>query len=319
MYKIILALLLIGCQQASAQALKATVRADSNAMLIGDHLRVQLLVLAPKGVSVNIPDIQAALKSQEWELIDISEPSVQAVDGNNNQHAVGLTITAWQVGDKSIPPLTFTAQDAGQEVSAQSQAVNIRVEAPPVVDSTYVADIKTIIYAPSSWLDYWLYYLIAFLLVVLPYPLYRLYQKYKAGTLFPKAVPPTPESIALQRLAELEQSDLLNQQKWADYHGQATTILRDYLQQRFKVRAPYYTSMQTMLSIAAHPQVVAFSKDITEVLETADMVKFAKGSPLAAANTFAIQTTRKFVESVAEHLAAEAARLAAERKAKAKK
>lgn len=288
------------------------VRADSNAMMIGDQLRLRLIVDAPKGVPVTMPDLQATLKTAAWELINISEPTVEAQQGNVNRHEVDVIITAWEAGEKAIPAMTFKSSDG----SATSQIINIRIDAPAVVDSTYIADIKTIIAVPSNWLDYWLYILAAVVLILLPYPLYLLYKKYKSGTLFPRTVPATPETIALNKLLALEQTTYLAEQKYSLYHSEATFILREYLQARFKVRALYLTSLDTMYAIAAKPQVVEHSKDIMEVLETADLAKFAKASPLAAANVFALNTIRNFVAAVAEHLRLESERIAAERKAK---
>lgn len=318
-YKFLLFFILQSCflsiSSAFGQSIQATVRADSNAMMIGDQLRLRLIVDAPKGVAVSMPDLQTLLKPAAWELINISEPTVQAQEGNLNRHEVEVIVTAWEAGEKAIPAMTFNSNDG----AATSQIINIRIDAPPVVDSTYVADIKTIIEVPISWLDYWLYILAAVLLILLPYPLYLAYKKYKAGTLFPRAAPSTPEAIALEKLLALEKTTYLAEQKYSLYHSEATFILREYLQARFKVRALYMTSIDTMYAIAAKPQVVDYSKDIMEVLETADMAKFAKASPLAAANTFALNTIRTFVTSVADHLRLEAERVAAQKKAKSSK
>jgi hypothetical protein len=320
MYKYIVALFLMTLlvvPTLTAQSLKATVRADSNAMLIGDHLRLLISVEAPKGVTVTMPDLASSLKASAWELISLEEPKVEPLDGGQNMHQVELKVTAWEAGDKQIPALNFTANDAGAPQTASSQAINIRIDAPPVVDSTFVADIKTIIEVPTSWWDYWLYFLIVGAVLLLAYPTYLLVKKYRAGTLFPKAIPETIESIALKKLAALEGSDLLPKKQFVEYHAQASFILREYLQARFQVRALYITTLETMLTIGGHPQILPQRDAIQEVLETADLVKFAKASPLDAAHVFAIATIRKLVESIAEELRLEALRLAEQKKQRA--
>jgi hypothetical protein len=322
MYKYIVALFLMTLfvvPTLFAQSLKATMRADSNAMLIGDHLRLLISVEAPKGVTVTAPDLATALKTNAWELISLEEPKVEALDGNRNMHQIELKVTAWDAGDKQIPAFTFTANDAGTPQTASSQIVNIRIDAPAVVDSTFVADIKTIIEVPTSWWDYWLYFLIIGSVLILAYPTYLLVKKYKAGTLFPKSIPETIETIALKKLAALEASDLLAKKQLVEYHAQASFILREYLQARFQVRALYITTLETMLTVGGHPQVLPYRDGIQEILETADLVKFAKASPLDAAHVFAIATIRKFVESIAEELRLEAIRLAEQKKAKSNK
>ncbi len=95
-------------------------------------------------------------------------------------------------------------------------------------------------------------------------------------------VPPLPaDQRALQALETLRCRQLWQQGKPKEYHTELTDILRAFLQEACAINSAEMTSDQTLEAFRSNP---AYSPDVearlTEILQTADMVKFAKSEPL---------------------------------------
>ena len=207
--------------------------------------------------------------------------------------------------------MTFEINGRGTIVS---NTVNIEIKLPPTVNEEYVADIKSIYVVETSWLDYWPYFLMVIGSIALIVLLYVLYKKYKDGTLFKKASLPSPEEEALAALEVLKNSKLLEENKVVDYHAQAAMILRTYIFKRSKIDTLHQTTHAFLPKVKHHAYFQSTSEAISEVLDTADLVKFAKASPLPAAHTFAADTITNTVHTVKQILEQEAALKAAPKK-----
>jgi len=271
------------CAQATAIA-----RVDSNRIFLGDVLSVQIQVSGSSGsIAAVEPDKTAAAAG--WELLEAGTPT-----SSNGAQVLTLKITAWDLGERQIP--AFRLQAGTQEIL--SNALTVDVQAPASVDSTYVADIKGIVEGSTSWRDY-LGYILGTLGLLIGsisgYAGYRYWQRKKI-----ERATPTPERWVLQQLDLLEAGALLARGDIAEYHQQAAYLLREYLQRRFGIHAPFQTSDETQAALQTQesPLLKTFQKDIAELLLTADLVKFARATPLDAAHRFATDATRRLAWEV---------------------
>ncbi len=286
--------LFCGCAAYLSAQATATARVDSNRIFLGDVLELKIQVRGSKDISIIEAEKTAAAAG--WELLEEGKPA--SAEGAQN---LTLKITAWQLGERQIPPFRLKAE--GQEIA--SNALTMDVQAPPSVDSTYIADIKGIVEGSTSWRDY-LGYILGIAGLVLGstfgYAGYRYYQRRKI-----ERATPSPERWALQQLDELEAGALLSRGEVALFHERAASILREYLQRRFGINAPFQTSEQTAQILQAQTQapLAPFQKNIAETLQTADLVKFAKASPLEAAHRFATDTTRKLAWEMTKEVKSE--------------
>ena len=93
--------------------------------------------------------------------------------------------------------------------------------------------------------------------------------------------PPLPADVrALNALEELRQQQLWQQGLVKEYHTQLTDIVRNYLEETYDIPSTEMTSDQTL---DAFRGCSVFSEEsdslLRQMLQTADMVKFAKSQP----------------------------------------
>lgn len=93
--------------------------------------------------------------------------------------------------------------------------------------------------------------------------------------------PPLPADVrALNALEDLRQQQLWQQGQVKEYHTQLTDIVRNYLEETYNIPSTEMTSDQTL---DAFHGCSAFTEEsdslLRQMLQTADMVKFAKSQP----------------------------------------
>lgn len=283
----------------SIQAMVLPERGDS--LLIGDPLPLVFVVQAPKGVSVRLPSIEAQLlqaaqarpQGEEYlELVDAQDVQTRQTD-DFNVFEQRFRLTAWNQGDYELPPLVCIAEQDGRADSVFSAPLRLRVRFPvsPTGDSTFVADIKPVMEEPVYWSDYLIYLWIslgALVALGLGWWLWRLLRH--AGRKPP--IVATPEEQALQGLERLLAGYGGDE---ARLHEGVSQLLRLYVKQRYELPALERSTPEMRQLLCEHSVLGSLTEALTEVLHTADLVKFAKASPLPAAKEFALNTLRQTV------------------------
>lgn len=285
-----------------AQTIQAKVIAESDSLLIGDPLALVLTIQAPKGVTIKVPSVEAIFESQNsqnpdgdyLELLEVSDlQSRETSDFNVFEQSV--TITAWNEGIYTFPSLAFIAETGSQTDSFFSAPLAIRSKFPTPVtgDSSYVADIKPVLSEPTYWSDYLIYLWIVLGATVLGIGIFFLVKVLRQHNR-PIQVPISPEEHALLQLDKL----LKENPEAEALHANVSFILRQYIGNRYGIAALEASTAETMAQINELKNknpLKPYAKAIEEVLHTADLVKFAKASPLTAANVFAVETTHKII------------------------
>lgn len=289
---------------------QANIFMDSTSFLIGDQVLMELVVNIPAGYTPTFPIIDEILEAEKLEIIDQQERAL--IKGNPNYtYKQKFTLTAWEPGTYQIPPLKFAYKNNGALVEFESASLMLNVTAPQVTgDSTYVADIKNILAESPNFLDQLLAFfkhpvVVALLLLALAFLAFYAFMQYqnRAKVIVPK----TPEELALEQLEHLEQSDLLAQQEYKEFHTNISFILRTYLDARFKIKALERPTSDFLPKIQQHRLLSPSLYDEFEtVLEHADLIKYAKASPLDIANKKALSFCFELIKSVQEKLIEEA-------------
>ncbi len=115
----------------------------------------------------------------------------------------------------------------------------------------------------------------------------------------------TPEDWALEQLERLEAQNYLEQRNFVAYHTAISMLLRQYLHVRFKVEALEQPTSYFLPRLKQHPyfQGSALHQELSTVLAQADLIKYAKASPLPIANEKAAALIRDLVQLVRARLA----------------
>lgn len=128
-------------------------------------------------------------------------------------------------------------------------------------------------------------------LITVTYILYN-----RNGTIFPRFRQVPPYQQALEKLAKLEKQSLPQKGKTKEYYTRLTAIIRKYLEKQFEVKTMEKTSGEILSQIESNPELSVHYKEISELLNTADFVKFAKGNTNEEENRRYMSEARTFVE-----------------------
>lgn len=117
----------------------------------------------------------------------------------------------------------------------------------------------------------------------------------------PRPAPPPPpaDRVALSRLRELADRDLIGLGRIEPFFVEVTAIVRDYIEGAFGVRAPEQTTEEFLLAMVTEPAVARHREVLQPFLTAADQVKFARLTPAKPAMQRAFDTARDFVVETA--------------------
>ena len=101
--------------------------------------------------------------------------------------------------------------------------------------------------------------------------------------------------LALQQLEELEQQQMWQNGEVKGYHTALTYIVREYLENRYGIQALEQTTDEILAQLRVRDFDLALSQKLGDVLQTADLVKFAKAQPTAEFHAQAMTYARSFI------------------------
>ncbi len=278
--------------QPSTAQYSAKGSVDSTYMMIGDQQLLHLEVVYPAGTDLlplvfkrNSDDAIEFLAQTKWDTVSA---------GSSVRIKKNILFTCWDSGYQAVPAIPVVFLESGEKDTVYTREIPIEVMVPPA--DSILADIKPIIEEPIVWTDYIpeLSVIVLLLLVAL---VWFIASKIKTE----KELPPPPPIIippyetAFQKLKKLKASKLWQQGQVKEYHSQLTHIIREYLEGRYGVKA----LEQTTDEILGQMKIEMFDPELTEkmttLLQTADLVKFAKAEPPAEYHASALELGEEFV------------------------
>ncbi len=264
--------------------IKVAAKLDSNNILIGDQVRMKIQFSHEPGLEVQPIDLSAIEKEPKIEII-----KAVPVDTLYNQEEVvfeqDVILTSFDSGYHFIPsiPIQYLYQGEKGELQTQELAITVRTF-PITTDSLSLQPIKDIIEEPFSFQDA-LPYIAAGLggiLLVLAI-IWFIRRGKKKEEAEPELIDDRPAHIiALEQMKALKERQLWQSGQIKEFHTELTYILRSYLERRFKIRALESTTFEIMLGVKIQPKYViseSWYPDIERLLQTADLIKFAKAEP----------------------------------------
>ncbi len=279
-----------------AQQVYAVAVMDTNEILIGDQIQLLLVVEASPGVTVALPQFLDTLVAG-IEIIAQSEVDTSyTTPDNNTRLRKSYTITSFDSGFYAIRPFLITLL-GDSNVIAETEALLLTVRTVEVDTTQAIKDIKGPLEAPLT-LDEILPYGIAILAIILLGMLaYYLYKKYKERQTEPEipVVVIPPHIKAIENLNRLKNKKLWQENKVKLYHTELTEIVRTYIEESFGIIAMEMTSDEILASIDHAGIGGATKTKLRQILSQADMVKFARGKPLASDHELCLSNGYDFV------------------------
>ena len=179
------------------------------------------------------------------------------------------------------------------ELKTPECVVTIAEVPPGPKDKGNIRGIKGVI-GPTAWSPWWWVLLGSLLFAVC----FLLWRKRKLALQGPPPPPPVPADVtAMEKLQRLAQSDWLTSGKIKEYYSAISDIVREYLEKGFNTSALERTTSEILRDLRKKTEIaVDRQAELRELLDTCDLVKFAKLRPDASEGTAAHAAAVKFVE-----------------------
>jgi len=269
---------------------------DSTTIFLGDQTDLHLQVQAKVEDKVQFPVYGASL-IPDVEIVDRTIVDTTVLSDGRVQYDQYLTITSFQDSLYSLPEIPFML--GADTFFTNSLALN--VVQPFEMDTTQaITDIKPVQKAPVWWWGICRWILLGLLLAgigVGVYYLVRYIQRRKGLVTEDEIVPLRPaEEVALEKLDQIKEQKIWQAGKVKEYHTELTDVVREYIARRFDVRSTEKTSDETLREMkpVLNEQVDLFQR-LKQMLQLADLVKFAKWSATPDENERALVTAYDFV------------------------
>jgi hypothetical protein len=298
-----------------AQSPALVSKLDKEEILIGQQVHLDLSLTYRVGDSPSPSIVWPAIKDTLNSHIEVVEDSgVDTILPNKEsdpylfKQTRTLTLTSWDSGYWALPPLFFVIN--GDSIATDAMAITVNSVA---VDTTAaIKDIKEIYEVPWGWMDWlrehWPWVAggavaLAVLITVILFVVKRMRR--------PKEVEAAPEPEkplhvrALLALEEVDKKKLWQQGLVKQHHSEVTDILRGYIEERFGVPALESTTDELLGALRMSSMRDEQREQLANLLRLADMVKFAKWTPVPAENEQLVAGVIKLVQQTtptAEHV-----------------
>jgi len=275
---------------------------DSARIMIGDQVDLTLRIARAGGVEVSRIDWSALEDVSALEIVDRGQLDSLGVDRGTTLLQQKLRLTSFDSGYHRLPPIAVHYADGKGGGVASTNDLVLEVSTFPIQsDSAALAPIKTIIEEPLRLQDVLPFVAGGLLLLALFLGIrYLLRRKEDGGQPAPPEVQRPAHEIALEQLAALKAAGLWQQGQIKEFHSELTHILREYLENRYHVRALESTSREITRQLAAAGLDASWREQLSELLRQADLVKFAKAIPPANMHREALEMTEAFVHATIE-------------------
>ena len=299
-YTVLFVLLLGAFQTLRAQQVTVRASIDTTKALVGDQLKLLFEVEKPKDLQVVFPQIPDTFSSKIEVVNRSGIDTIKLKDKDREKLVQKLTITSFDSGLHVIPPFYFRMKDGTRLDSAASRQLAFQVHGMKIDTTKGPVDIKVPYTAPVTLKEIIPYILgIILLAAILFFIFYYIRWKRKNVPLFSKPERPAepPHVIALRELDRIKAQKLWQQEKIKQYYSEVADTIRTYIQNRFQIQAMEQTSAETIGTFKQKKDLVDGTSldQLQHILSLADLVKFAKYTPLTDDNNQTLMNAYFFV------------------------
>lgn len=280
-----------------AQQPRVEASLDTSNMLIGDQINFRFNLHLPEGYHADWPQFGDTL-IHNIEIIRRTPVDTIRLNDQMLQLSRQFTITSFDTGYYLIPTFNFrlTGIDHADTLLLESEPFVLNVFSIPVDLSQPAKPIKGPLAVPYTIVELLPYILGAMALVAIIVLLVTRKKK-TAPVIVGKPKPKTPPHVtALLELDKLRKQKLWQQGFIKDYYSRLTEIVREYIEVRYNIPAIESTTYDTIFMLSNADISEESLKNLSALLEFADLVKFAKAKPLPSEHEQSINTAESFVK-----------------------
>ncbi|MGI4749247.1 MAG: hypothetical protein ACRYFB_01320 [Janthinobacterium lividum] len=289
--------LLIGfCFKAEAQNIQVDARLDRVSIPIGEQTLLHVSAQMPVKTEITFPQlvdsigkVQLVKSLKADTVIDKKNPNLETITHS-------YAVTSFDAGVYVLPQFTFHTKTG----DLKTGTVTLQVKAVPVDTTKTFYDIKqplAVSYTFWDWLkDHWLAVVITLAAMLLTAGLVYYYKKRPENETPVIAAPVlSDDTIALNKLNQLRDKKLWQQNEVKLYYSELTDILREYLEKRYHIKAHEQTTDEIFDGLKNKEILQENSASLKQLLTLADLVKFAKQKPAVFENEQSMDNAINFI------------------------
>jgi hypothetical protein len=259
-------------------------------------VRYEVTVGAPPGVEVVVA--QPAERIGDMDIVDFgTEPPVKTPDGRV-VFVRWWQLVAWTPGEHHLSSPDVRYRQAGGELATAPGAdVDVTVASllERAKDQADIRDIKPPDAIPVDWRPYYALAAVLAVLAAVAILVHRLRTRPQRAAPVPPPLP--PHVIALRALESLRARSLVEHGAFKEFYSSLSDIVRRYLEDRFRLRAPEMTTEEFLLVTSRDGRLAPPHRRLLgEFLTESDLVKFARHLPTTADSQRAFDAARRFVD-----------------------
>lgn len=303
-YLAIILISLTGLNNTYAQILSVQASVDTNIILLGDQVKFYLEVNQPASFQLNFPILTDTLVDKIEIIENLGRDTIYLEDQNQILIRQKYLITSFDSGIYIIPPMPFTFKsyinNSIDTIATTPIYFGVMTMALDTANPDQIAGIKLPYKVPLTFREIVPYLGIGLaVLIVVAFIIYYFVKRKKNEKIFVRRPKPkqAPHVIAYHDLDKLKKEKLWQKSKEKEYFSRLTEILRIYIENRFFVRAMEQTTDETIESFKENQLIDSILFDaLKNILQLADLVKFAKAIPLADENAKCLNDAYIFID-----------------------
>jgi hypothetical protein len=300
LYVILIVLLSGSLQQLKAQQVTVKASIDSTNILIGDQIKLILEIEKPKNMDVQFPLIPDTLGAGIEVVQRLPVDTFKLENKEREKLSQSYFITSFDSGVHQIPSFFFKLKFDRMLDSVATKALAFQVFTMKIDTTKGPVDIKPPYSAPVSLKEVTPYILgIILIAAILFFIFYYIKWKKKNVPLFRKPEKPLEPAhiIALRELDRIKAQKLWQSEKIKQYYSEVADTVRAYIENRFDIPAMEQTSAETIGVFKQNKELIDGTSldQVQHILSLADLVKFAKYTPLPDDNNLTLMNAYFFV------------------------
>ena len=276
----------LACLMADAQSVIVENKLDSVSIPIGKRMGITLEVTADKGKKVELPkydSLQQIIPGVEY--LSSTKPDTQYVnEGKRMVLKKKYYITSYDSALYYLPAMEVKVD--GKAYKAKHLALKV-VTFDIDSSNAKIFPNKPVMSPPFMWSEWslmiWLSLIVVLVGIVLLYVIIRLKDNKPIIRRIKFKQHIAPHKMAMSKINHIKEEKIWQSEDSKEYYTQLTDTLRQYIKERYGFNATEMTTDE----IIQHLQEVNDDeaiKELRELFETADLVKFAKYSTLINEN-----------------------------------
>ena len=272
---------------------------DSTRIFIGQQVGITVEVSANAGKNVEFMHYDSLQQMIPGvEVVNTAGPDTQLLnDGKRMVLTQRYLVTSFDSALYYIPPMTVKVdgKDYQSKTNLALKVLTVNIDTMKV-DSIF--PFKPEMKPAFSWDDWkpiiWMIVGLLLLTAMLVYVVIRLITNKPIIHRIKLRQHIAPHKVAMQKIAQIKEDKLVQSEDSKEYYTQLTDTLRQYISDRFKFSAMEMTSNEIIEHLQAENDEEAL-RELRELFQTADLVKFAKYTTLINENDRNLVTAVEYI------------------------